>query len=377
MSTAGIIFSNLNNNTLSLLTADRTVAAIPFACRYRLIDFALSNMIHANISEISVVTNYNYRSLVDHIGSGKDWDLARRRGGISLISPFQSATPTQRPEVYKTHLEALQAMKENIARMSADEIVMSDCEYICNIDLRTMIERHRISGADMTILTIPCRPDWTSDGARLLLSRDKEGYVTGGGVCREAVESFPYISIDIFILGREFLLRMLSDAEAAGYTSLSRDIICRHFARYNFRMEVYDGYVASVSNFNDYFSESIRLTGNTALRTALLGNDTRPILTNVHNSAPVAYREGCCVRSAMIADDCVIEGTVENSILFRGVKVGRGSVVKNCILFGNTYVGENSTLNCVVADKSVCIGDGRVLSGHITMPMYIPKNRKV
>ncbi len=377
MSIAGIIFSNLNEGTVSHLTADRTVAAIPFACRYRLIDFALSNMVNANISNISVVTNYNYRSLVDHIGSGKDWDLARRRGGINIVSPFQSATPAQRPAIYKTHLEALCNMRETLRELKENYVVMSDCEYICNLDLKAAVERHRTSGADMTLLTIPCDTGWSAAGARLLLSADAQGEVFGGAVSREAVSGHNEISIGIFILGTDFLRRILTDAEAYGYASLSRDIVCRTAHRYHIRAEEYGGPVISVGNFNDYFTESIRLTVDAATREALLGNPARPVLTNVHNSAPVIYREGCEVTSSMIADDCVIEGRVENSILFRGVKIGRGSVVKNCILLGQTYVGENSTLNCVVTDKSVCIGDGRMLSGHITMPMYIAKERKV
>ena len=96
MSTTGFIFSNLNSNTLSLLTSDRTVAAIPFACRYRLVDFALSNMVNSDITDINIIANYNFRSLVNHIGSGKDWDLARRSGGIKILSPGQEARQADR-----------------------------------------------------------------------------------------------------------------------------------------------------------------------------------------------------------------------------------------------------------------------------------------
>ena len=103
---AGIIFSSLNNNTLSRLTTDRTVSAIPFACRYRLIDFSLSNLINSNISNIHIVSNYNYRSLLEHIGSGKDWDLARHSGGINIISPYQTAG-SEKACVFKTRMEAL------------------------------------------------------------------------------------------------------------------------------------------------------------------------------------------------------------------------------------------------------------------------------
>ncbi len=377
MSIAGIIFSNLNDNTISNLTGDRTVAAIPFACRYRLIDFALSNMVHANISNISVVTNYNYRSLADHIGSGKDWDLARRHGGIDIVSPFQSATPSQSPSVYRTHFEALQNMRQSLMEMKEDYLIMSDCEYVCNLDFKAIAERHRESGADMTILTIPANPGAKYESTQLLLSANPGGRVNSAAVGREAVAGHTALSIGIFVLSTAFLRRIFVDADTYGYTSLSRDVIIRNARHYCLRIEECAEHVASVRNFNDYFAESIRLTTDEAARLSLLGDPERPVLTNVHNSTPVSYREGCAVKDSMIADDCVIEGCVENSILFRGVKVGRGSVVKNCILFGKTYVGENSTLNCVVADKSVCIGDGRMLSGHMTMPMYIPKDRKV
>ena len=127
MKAAGIIFSNLNNNTLSELTTDRTVAAIPFACRYRLVDFCLSNLINANISNIHIVANYNYRSLVDHIGSGKDWDLARRKGGINLISPFQTSH-TSESKLYSYHMEALRNMKEYIGEMKEEVVVLMDSE---------------------------------------------------------------------------------------------------------------------------------------------------------------------------------------------------------------------------------------------------------
>ena len=131
---AGIIFSNLNDNTLSRLTTDRTVAAVPFGCRYRLVDFALSNMVNANITDISIVTNYNYRSLVDHIGSGKDWDLARRSGGINIISPFQ--TSKDNALLYYTHLAALCSMQDYINDIKDDVVVLSDCDNICNINLK-------------------------------------------------------------------------------------------------------------------------------------------------------------------------------------------------------------------------------------------------
>ncbi len=377
MNTAGIIFSNLNENKLSRLTADRTLAAVPFACRYRLIDFALSNMVNAGISSISVITNYNYRSLLDHIGSGKDWDLARRRGGISLLSPFQTATPQQHPEVYRTHLEALASIRSSIEEMKEELLVLSDCEYIANIDLTYYIERHRGSGADMTILTFPAGQVPVGGRPRLFVSSNDEGRVERASVSVMPPKGYPSLSIDCFIVNRLFLLSLLGEAERKKYSSLSRDILAKDPHRYSIRTDIYEGQIASVGSFEDYFTESIRLTRDKGFREALLSNPRLPILTKVHNSSPILYRGESCVRESMIADDCVIEGTVENSVLFRGVKIGRGSVVRNCVLFAGTVIGEGSMLNCLLADKSVRIGNGRTLSGHSTMPMYIEKGRKV
>ena len=142
ISAAGIIFSSLNKNTLSRLTADRTVAAIPFACRYRLVDFCLSNMVNANISNIFIVANYNYRSLLEHIGSGKDWDLARRDGGITVISPFQTSYATSYPQMFSTHMEALRNMKEYISELKEDYVVLMDSDTVLNFDLANVIKTH-------------------------------------------------------------------------------------------------------------------------------------------------------------------------------------------------------------------------------------------
>lgn len=377
MKVAGIVFSNLNENKHSCLTEDRTLAALPFACRYRLVDFALSNMVNAGISNISVITNYNYRSLLDHIGSGKDWDLARRRGGITLFSPFQSGTPVGKAGVYKTHLEALQSMRGTLGKMKEELIVMADCEYVFNPDLSSFLRIHRESGCDMTLLATRCRPFSGEGTNRLFLKADKEGRLTGATIGKKAPKGNPLLFTDAFIVSRSFLLRLLGEAERRGYTSLSRDFIVEGRDGCDIRVALYEGAVVSVGNFNDYFNESIRLTRDPLIREALFGNPLRPILTRIHNSSPVKYRGESCVRDSMIADDCVIEGRIENSVLFRGVKVGKGSTVTNCVLFENTEVKEGCTLHCVVSDKSVVIEDGRLLSGHSTMPIYIPKDRKV
>ncbi len=373
-SCAAIVFSNLNVNTLSTLTTDRTVAAIPFACRYRLVDFALSNMVNADISNINVVANYNYRSLIEHISNGKDWDLARRAGGITCISPYQTANSSD-VKMYSTHMEALRNIAPYIADMKEDYVVLADSTCLMNIDLSAVIESHASGDADITFVTAPCTADMSTTHPRLFFNTDESGVIVDAAISNHPTESCPDFYTQILVMSCQHLRALLSEAEAHDYHSLTYDVILKKAASRCYRAYRHDGYYAVISGFGDYYRASMQLTSDRTAYASLLGRSDRPVYTKVHNSAPVVYEEGACVKDCLIADNCVIEGTVENSILFRGVKVGRGSVVKNSILFGGTIVGENATVNCVVADKQVVISDHCQLSGHETLPFYIAKGK--
>ena len=376
MSTLGIIFSNLNENNLTRLTATRTVAAIPFACRYRLVDFPLSAMVNAGIKDVNIVTNYNFRSLSDHVGSGKDWDLARRGGGVTLVSPFRDANG-QHAVVYGTHLEALLSMRESLEQSRADTVVMMDCDYVANVDLADLLVRHRASGARLTAVAYPCEKNFDSDKRRLMFGSNKDQ------LCPEAVLSDRYDSnhplraMNVYVLDMDFLLMMLQEASTRNYSSLSKDIFVRNTYSRSMYVYHYAGTVRHIGSFEDYYALSMELLENAAVRRELLEQEDRRIYTSVRNSAPVMYHKGAKVQNSMIADDCVIEGVVENSLLFRGVHVAKGAVVKNAVLFNNVSVGEGATINAVVADIGASVGARRVLSGCEDLPVYIDKERRV
>ncbi len=374
-SAAGIIFSSLNNNTLSRLTSDRAVAAIPFACRYRLVDFCLSNMVNANISNINVVVNYNYRSLLEHIGSGKDWDLARRSDGINLITPFQTAVNASEAKMFSTHMEALKSMKQYISEMKEDYVVMMDSDSVLNIDIADVINSHEMTGADITIVTHPIKKDYSSKHNRMMVS-SVAGKITDIVMSSTYKSTHTELALGIFVVRTLYLRRLIEQADAYNLNSFTQHLLqsCKSS---NYRVYKYTGYVASVSSFLDYYKCSMEIARDPAARESLFGKKDAPIYTRVHNSAPVAYKEGAKVENSMLADECVIEGTVINSVLFRGVKVERGAVVKNSVLFRGTHVGKNATVNCIVSDKDVHISDSITLSGNDNMPFYIQKNRKV
>jgi glucose-1-phosphate adenylyltransferase len=349
------------------------MASVPFGCRYRLIDFTLSNMVNSGITSVYVITHYNYHSLMDHIGSGKDWDLARARGGIKILPPFISAFANNVNVLYKTRLEALKSINHAISNIKDDYVVLSDCDVICNIDLNEIISDHIKSGADMTIAVK--RMYLTPDSARINVI-----YKTDEGGVIQDVESYPAnfegeadVSLNIVVMSRRYLQTMVLDAIAHDYISMNRDIIARNVRHSYFRIYRYDGYFAVISSMQDYFKHSIELISDASVRHELFGVKNRPIYTKIRNSAPTRYIGDATVRNSLIADGCVIEGRVENSILFRGVRIGKNTTVKNSILFQDTYTGENVSLNCVLTDKDVVIRDNVNLSGHTSMPIYVAK----
>ena len=373
MKIAGLVFSNIHDRSLPELTRMRTTASIPFGCRYRLIDFALSNMVNSGITNIGVITHYNYQSLMDHIGGGKDWDLARRSGGIKILPPYITAYENAgAAKLYTSRLEALYGAKNFIDRCGAHYIVLSDCDSVLNIDLNDVIEDHIRSGAFLTLVTK--RVDVTD----LHISNERDIAVVDEN--DRIVEIDRYVpttgevdvSTNIMVLRRDDLQNALSEALARGYTSFHLDIIGKNLSKKVFHAYRFNGWFSQIDSLSKYFSTSMQLL-NTEARHCLLGNPDREIYTKIRNSAPTKYEEGAVVSNSLIADGCVIEGKVENSILFRGVRVSRGTIVRNSILLQDTYVGANVTLNCVITDKNAAIRDDRVLSGHESMPFFIGK----
>ena len=377
MSVTGIIFSNLHDNEISELTRVRTLASVPFGCRYRLIDFPLSNMVNSNISNINVITQYNYHSLMDHIGTGKDWDLARRSGGIKILPPYINSDANMRTNLSNTRLEALKSVGYSIAQMTSDYVVMADCNVICNIDFNDVLNDHIANGADVTIAVKRMNLDRAMAKANTLVFSSKEGRITDLLPNPTNFDGFADVSLNIIVLNRQYLQEFVLDSIAHGYSSITRDVFLKSLYTRNFRIYRYEGYFACISSFEDYFKHNLQLIENQEMFDSLFGVKERPIFTKVRNSAPTYYSEDSKVENSLIADGCIIEGTVENSILFRGVKVGKGAVVKNSILFQDTIISDSSSVAYTVCDKNVVIRNHVNISGHTTLPLYIDRGKMV
>ena len=371
---AGLVFSNIHDRNVPELTQKRTMASVPFGGRYRLVDFTLSNMVNADISKVGIITHYNYQSLMDHLGTGKDWDLARSSGGIKILPPFITAYDNTATSVqpYSSRLEALMGAYNFISRCDEDYMVLSDCDIVCNIDLRDVINYHVNKGADITIVTKNLYLSTEVAKHCTIVESSADGRVTNLIHNPSLSSGFMDMCLNIFVLKTEYLRSIVIDSLARGYKSFTHDIIFRGKDNMNFMKYEYDGYFSAIGSLDSYYKSNMDLL-KSEVRECIFGVKRRPIYTKVKNSPPAKYIGQGNASNSLVADGCVIEGTVENSILFRGVYVGKNTVIKNSIIMQNSSIGDDVNLNCVIADKNVVIKNGRTLSGHETHPFSIAK----
>ena len=326
MTVAGLIFSNIHDSAMPELTSNRTIASVPFGCRYRLIDFPLSNMVNSGITKVGIVTHNNYQSLVDHIGTGKDWDLARRSGGIKILPPFITAYDSQiANKLYNTRLEALIGVRNFISRCTEDCILMSDCDGIFNIDINDILKVHQENGAKMTIVTT--EHDFGAQGMPhdiYAIDSDFEGRVTSVRKLRQG-EDRSCISTNVIVVDRLYLLNLLNDAASRGYNDFYRDIVEKNLQSNHIYVYNFEGTYILINSLRSYFAASMNLL-NSEVREELFAVKDRPVHTKVRNSSPTVYAKEAKVKNSYVADGCMIEGTVENSIIFRNVKVDSWSL---------------------------------------------------
>ena len=373
MNAIGLIFSNIHDYVIPELSRRRAIASIPFGGRYRMIDFELSNMVNSDITKVGVITNYNYQSLMDHIGTGKDWDLARRSGGIKILPPFITAYDSAKGEAFNTsRLELLKGALSFIERSKEEYVVMTDCDRVCTMDYQKLLDRHIESRADITIVTHRKKVTDDGIGKEILVDADMIGRIDDISEHTAADEGYHNVSMNIFVLKRTYLLSIIRDSIAHGYKSFYHDIIAKNLMHSDYYIYNFDGYSMTINSLSTFFSSNMDLL-KPDVRAQLFEMPYHPVYTKVRSSAPTKYLEGAMVSNSLIADGCIIEGKVENSIIFRGVHIARGATVKNSILMQDTIVSKDVSLNCVITDKNAVIRDGRVLSGHETLPFFIDK----
>ena len=363
----GIIFSNLHENLISQLTELRTMGAVPFGGRYRLIDFPLSNMVNSGINKVAVITKSNYQSLTDHLGAGKAWDLSRQRNGLFILPPFMD------PDDYANRVKTFNSIMPFLKNSSEEYVVISDCDVICNIDFQDVCRKHLENGADITLVYKRDQlPEKLHDPT--VLSFDSKGKVIDVLINNNVTGSCSYYMNMLFIK-RELLMELIDKCISKNTLSFKRDIIQGEYKNLNVYGYELKGFSPVITSMSDYFNANMDLMKE-EVRADLFNSDN-PIYTKVRDDMPTKYGLGSKVKNSLIANGCNIEGEVENCILFKGVHIGKGTKVSNCVIMQDTKIGADSNLSYVIVDKDVTVKDERTLMGFLSYPVYISKGSVV
>lgn len=366
MGAAGIVFSEGKFGQIDELVRKRTEASIPFGGRYRLIDFALSNMVNAGVVQVAVVTKRNYQSLMDHIGSGKDWDLSRKNGGVSIFPPFGNY---KNGTVYANQIEALQGIIGFISKCQEENLIITECSSVNVVDYSEALALHEKNSADITIIGKKQKNEFVNP--HLVATLDKNGQVKSASM---AYKTDGFTGIDAFIIKRQLLENLLGEASIHGYTSIEQEIIINNVASLRIFGYEYQGTLLPIDSMQHYYEYNMALLDEAVRRSVL---EVLPIYTKTRDSAPTRFGLDAHVENSLIADGCMIEGTVINSIIFRGVKIAKGTVVENCILMQDTVVMNNVKLKAVITDKNVTIRDRQELVGCAQLPYFVGKGMMI
>lgn len=365
----GLIFASMHDSYVSELTKQRTMGSIPFGGRYRLIDFPLSNMVNSSVAEVGVITKSNYGSLLDHLGSGREWDLARKKGGLHLLPPY-----SQTGGIYKGRLDALSNIWSFVEHSSAKYVILANCDVVTTIDFTPVLKQHKETEADITLIYSKSYYDSEKSSCATILEFDPDNRLKGvlvdpqvSGECNQWLE--------MMIVSKDFLKKIVFDASSRNQYSFTREILQGKNDEYKIMGYEHNDLFVRIDSIQNYYLANMALL-DTSKRDQLFKKGM-PVFTKVGDNGPAKYGLESKIKNSLIADGCIIEGTVENCILFRGVKIGKGTVVKDSVILQGTKIGNNCSISSVITDKNVEISDEKVLTGSETYPLYIGKNGRI
>lgn len=365
----GIIFAYSTENELRELVSVRNTAALPFCGRYRLIDFALSSLRNAGVFNVGIIMQKEYQSLLNHLGSGKPWDMSRRVGGLRILPPF--GLPENHSGKYDGTVEALNAVSSYIKDIPQEHVILLKGNICANLDLDAAIELHESTDAPITAIC----SEHASEGRHHRCVLDENGFVEKMVYDRmNDCEGVP--SLGGYIIHKELLLQLMDMCKAANLFRFHKDAIAIYL-REGGKMNAYihKGYAGTVSSVEAYYRINMDMLNAENRRSVF--NPRRPVFTKMHEEVSTYYGEKAQSRNSLVADNCIIEGEIENCIVFSGARIAAGAKLRNCIVMDGCTVGEGCDLKCVIADKNVCFSENTVLTGAPGLPVVVPKNFKI
>lgn len=367
--TMSIIFASDHESKLNELTLHRTTASLPFCGRYRCIDFTLSNLVNSSITTIGIITRSNYSSLMDHIRMGRDWDLNRKNSGIAVFPPYASNSSHN---VFRGKIEALYGIMSYLTKSDDEYVVLTNSNIIASIDFDEVFEKHIDNNADITMLTYMAKP---TTSRRVLVESQKNGKVKGMKITNSASSVECEIGLNCYIIKRTLLIDLVTDNYERGRIDLEKDIIQANIDKLNIFAYKVKTHACIIDDVKSYYSESMAILDNDIRKS--LFYSVGKVFTKVKDSVPTRYCEGAKVINSLVADGCIINGKVENSILFRGVVVEEGAVIRDSIVMEGGVIMKGAKLNYAITDKDVTVTEDKSLSGSENYPVVVVKNKTV
>lgn len=365
----GIILAG--TDTIPPITDKRSILALPIAGRYRVIDFVISNMANAGITNIGVATKENYSSLMDHIKSGRPWDLDRKKQGLSILPPNLSADYHS----IKGDIDMLAGIRTFLRKSHQTYVILSLGNAIYNIDFEDIVKEHIENQADITVVYKNLKGVEEKELSRyVLFDINSEGAVID-------VEKKPYYpkstnaGLDIYVMEKALLESIIDECSARGDRDFVKDALAQKLSGLRVFSYEYTGYLGKIDSLKSYYENNMKFL-EYDIREELF-NPQNPIYTKTKDQPPAKYGNEAVVENSFISDGCIIEGTVINSVLGRSVKVAKGVVIKNSVIMQESDIEENVELDYVVFDKEVHITKGRRLLGQASFPLAVGKGNEI
>ena len=366
----GLIYAGEENPNLRDLVMSRSVAALPVGGRYRAIDFLLSNMVNSGIRNVGIITHKNYKSLIDHLGSGKEWDLSRKNDGLFLLPPFDSSSNSH---IYRGICDAINSKMDYLDHAPQQYCLLSGSYTVYSADYNRMMKAHLAHNADITMMYSTEALDFPGKERfkDVRLQTDGEGRVQDLEINTNNMRSAK-LGMDVYLINKSLLKYLVQGSCAHGGYKFVSDLLIPNLKKLRIFAVPHDSYVCRLHSVYFYYRLNMDMLDPLTRRDLFLPD--RPVYTKIKDEPPVRYLQGAQVHNCILGDGCEIYGQAENSVLFRGVALGRGARVKSSIIGQGAAIGENCELENVITDKYVRIRKGVRLIGTPEYPVIIRKS---
>lgn len=366
--TMGLINLHEEDRDLQDLTDRRILAATPYGGKYRLIDFVLSNMVNSGVKKVAVMLPQKSRALLDHLRSGKEWDLSRKRDGLFILPERYGGKISQSCGMVND-IEYLYQHEEYIGASGKEFVLVSKSQFICNMDYQEVLDAHFDSDADVTMVYTKLRANMERENSSFL-DIDEDDIVRGISLDSKTAAS-DNVFMEMYILKTELLTKLIKESIVGGGGNFVARCLLSNIGKLKIKAYRFDGYVGKITSVREYYKYNMDLLKGDVWKDLFFAHGN--IYTKIKDAAPAKYLGESIIGNALIANSCLVNGTVQNSILFRGVHIGAGAQINSSILMQNTKIGKNVVLENVICDKNVVIGDNRVFKGDANYPIIIKK----